>query len=396
MRSVFLLFFFTCFLSYGQTTYTPDAAVRKEVANALWEELKTKTPAIGLTVMERLIKSEELFRLYENLTSKYDMQPYEIGIIVGVVEDICAEISTGNIIRDGNSVENINKMKAYYKTNGIDEDLDNTAKQKKYDELILRAIWLGSINELEKKNSAVAKAMANELLETYSLAAISSVNKDATTVVQAPKAIPIPTKTVNNIDFNSNNLKDVVMITKTSYGLGGVYVSNKVYALFANGECLYEPSKPLETLDVAASKRENPKHWDTWEIKNNVFYLTDSQDGDVSDWKNWFKVRPAKNNFVLNGTFKTSDPFTGGTIINSSIVYFDAQGRFEWKTTKGGIGGWRPVLVNKNSSGTYKIENRTIKLNYGNGTTESLFFGLYPKDDIHFIIGSSHFVPVRK
>lgn len=396
MRNALMLTFIVSFCSFAQTSYTPDNAVRKEIANTLWEALKAKTPAAGTTMMQYLMTSDEVFQLYENAVGKNGINPYEIGVVAGFVEDVCKEVSSGVSITEAESFENVKKMQTYYKANGIDENMSNLQKQRKYDVLILKTIWVGSVNELELKNSVVAKAMAKELLATSRTGVATGPKLETTASVQTSNETPSPKKTYNTNGTNSNAIKDVVMITTTSYGLGGMYVSNDVYALLTNGESLYEPSEPLETMDINASKRKNPKHWDSWEIKNNVFYIIDGQDGDVSDWETWFKVRPAKKGFRINGTFKTSDPFTGGSIINSSIVYFDALGRFEWKTTKGGLGGWRPVLVNKNSSGTYTIADRTITLNYGNGTSESLFFGLYPKDDAHFIIGSSHFLPVKK
>lgn len=399
MKIITLIFLLIGVSAIAQNEYTPDVSLRKNIANTLWDEVKSKTPQEGAIMIEYFIKSDEVFNLYEGIMKKHRLKPYEIASVAGFVEDVCNEIISGNEASEAESISNVKKMQIQYAKNKIDADLNANEMQKKYDYLILKAIWLGTINELANKNSTVAKEISNQLLKEYQLSNFITSNTSTNTTAETPKSAPKPKetpKTTPKTTSNFNNaVKDVVLITTTSYGMGGMYISNDVYALFANGECLYEPSEPLESMDISKSKKENPKHWDKWQIKNNIFYLTDSQDGKVSDWKNWFQVRPARNGFKINGKFKTSDPFTGASIINSSAVYFDAQGNFAWKTTKGGTGGWKPVLVNTESSGTYKINNRTITLNYNNGTSESFFFGLYPKDDVHFIIGSSHFVPIK-
>lgn len=395
MKIIKLFFFLIYVSSVAQNEYLPDASLRKNIADTLWDEVKSKTPKEALIMVEYFIKSDEVFNLYEGVMKKHKLKPYEIASVAGFVEDVCNEIITGKEASESESIANVKKMQIQYTSNKIDDDLSADEMQKKYDYLILKAIWLGTINELANKNSALAKEISKQILNEYQLSNFKGSTATTNTIAEIPKAVPNPNKIPKeNSNFNYT-VKDVVMITTTSYGLEGMYISNDVYALFANGECLFEPSEPLESLDISKSKKAKPKHWDTWHFKNNIFCLTDGEDGKVSDWKNWFKVRPAKNGFIINGKFKTLDPFTGASIINSSAVYFDKQGNFEWKTTKGGTGGWKPILVNKNSSGTYKINNRTITLNYNNGTSESYFFGLYPKDDKHFIIGSSHFVPVN-
>ena len=122
--------------------------------------------------------------------------------------------------------------------------------QKKYDYLILKAIWLGTINELANKNSPLAKEISKEILNEYQLSNFKGSTATTNTIAEIPKAVPNPNKIPKeNSNFN-HTVKDVVMITTTSYGLEGMYISNDVYALFANGECLYEPSEPLERLDI--------------------------------------------------------------------------------------------------------------------------------------------------
>lgn len=386
-----ILLLLTCIYSYSQVSYVPDVKVRKEITKAVWEKLQLQTPKEYEPSLAFLFKSDQMFQLYENTMKVNGFEPYQISTVAGFVEDVCNEVTTGAVISTQQSIKNVREIQAYFKENPIDFDLTNIQKQKKYDELILKTVWAGSLNEMMNKKSGTAREIAILLL--------NAVNEN--TIPQPKSSVSNPEIDVSSTSEPKKNsvnisIKEVVMITTTSYGLSGMYISNDVYALFANGESLYEPSEPLENFDVTESKNKNPKYWDTWEIKNNILYLKDGIDGKVSDWENWFKVRPATEGFRINGVFKTSDPFTASNIINSSMVYFDGQGRFEWKTTKGGTGGWRPVLVNTDSSGTYSINNRTITLNYGNGTTQSFFFGLYPKDDVHFIIGSSHFRPVSK
>ena len=93
------------------------------------------------------------------------------------------------------------------------------------------------------------------------------------------------------------------------------------------------------------------------------------------------------------GTYTTLDAFGGDRVINASTVSFDTEGRFAWKTIKGGNTPWKPVYSKSASAGTYQIDGYRITLNYNNGQRESFFFGFYPKDNEHFVIGVGHFVP---
>lgn len=83
-------------------------------------------------------------------------------------------------------------------------------------------------------------------------------------------------------------------------------------------------------------------------------------------------------------------------MVNASLVSFDQQGRFAWKTVKGGNTSWKPIYSKSESAGTYSIEDLVITLSYNNGAKESFFLGLYPKDDQHLISGSSHFTPADR
>ncbi|WP_289644260.1 hypothetical protein [Maribacter aestuarii] len=97
----------------------------------------------------------------------------------------------------------------------------------------------------------------------------------------------------------------------------------------------------------------------------------------------------------MQGKFNTIDAFGGSKVINASTVYFDNQGRFAWKTVKGGNTAWKPIFTKSAFAGTYEINAHTIILNYYNGVSEAYFFGLYPKDNMHFVIGANHFVPLK-
>jgi len=255
----------------------------------------------------------------------------------------------------------------------------------------LESLWIVTLAELIKGKNDDAKYLAQELLN-QPIITTEDLEKPSS-ITQKEKKEQSVTIRKETSGSSSPEVSDIILRTVTKYGLNGVYIDNEVSALFTNGELLTNPSEPLDQLNLASSKREHPKKWATWKKKGDVLYVTKAWKNKTYDWKKWFKLRPGKKGMKLPGRYNTLDGFGGATVINASMVAFDAQGRFAWKTIKGGNTVWKPVYSKSNSSGTYEIDGHTIRLKYNDGTTESFFFGLYPKDSEHFVIGSSHFAP---
>lgn len=371
----------------AQLSYAPDVGLRNSIRAEVWNDLKPRTPKPQQALMGLLFINDAIFKEYEKIVKQKGYPTYDLATVQLFFNDVCREISFGKEYTDEETDAHYEAMKSKFEASSMDEALSNKEKQRKYDPLILKAVWVAGLYELTQKGK-VAQDLAEQMLKEAELGTPEDVDETTSTTIPEKKSKPKISST-----HNPASITDVVMITTTSYGLSGVYISNDVYALYANGDSFFEPSEPLETFDIQESKRNNPNHWDRWQIKNNILYLTDSDDGDTRDWKKWFKVRPAKKGMTFNGKFNTSNPFGGAVVMNASTLFMDHQGRFEWNTTKGGATGWKPIFVNSRTSGTYEVDNRTITFKYGNGVSESFFFGLYPKDDVHFIIGANHFVP---
>ena len=356
--------------------------------------------------MGLVFNSNEPFKTYEKAANGRGWEPYQLPTAAAFFKIIGEEVIRGSDYTESEIESVYDAVVLEFQTKGIDKNMDNLSKQQKYDALILKAFWLTSMFELAKKDSPEIQELAKQMLADNSITekgvlvsehtTKSSESKSNSKTIKGPQPETTSSPASRPSASNTAAIEDIILRTVTSYGLNGVYVKNEVNVLYKNGEMLTNPSEPLETLDIAASKRKNPKKWDRWRKKGNIIYVTRSKNGKTYDWKKWFDLRPGNKGFSLNGTFNTLDPFGGSTVINASTVAFTADGKFAWKTIKGGDTDWKAIYSKSSSAGTYRIHMHTITLNYNNGNSESFFFGRYPKDDQHFIIGSSHFVPVEK
>lgn len=386
-----LLILFIVYLQANGQEYQPNEVLRGEIRNEKWNEFKLKTPKKHRLMSGLIFKTNQCFDLYIKVAAKLGYPVNEVATMQTFHNVILKENARGRDYSKADIDKEYLVTQKLFLESSTENSWTSRQLQSKYDRLLLDAIWIAVLNEFSKGHTAETKRLAIELLEKNE---VSQPGED--------QLEPTPNNTdaegsKDKISSSTSNLKvdDIILRTVTNYGLNGVYIDNEVSVLFANGEILTNPVDALDELNTQRSKKKYPKRWNTWEKKNDIIYVTKAWKGKTYDWKKWFKVRPAKNNQRLSGKFNTSDPFGGDRVINASTVSFDSSGRFVWKTIKGGDTSWKPMYSRTNEAGTYIIQDFKITLNYNNGRTESFFFGFYPKDNEHFVIGSSHFVPVR-
>lgn len=370
--------------------YFPDENLRTALRGSVWSKLKPKTPKKQLFLTSLVFNTNQCFDLFEKAAKQRGWPIYSPATIVSFREVVIQEAIIGRDFTENEITEVYEATRSRLKMENTDSALNPKQLQEKYDPLILEALWIGTVSELIKGRNEDAKNIALELLR----------NKAIEPNVVEDKSIKVTSKNQSgkeNIASTASSydksVEDVILRTVTNYGLNGVYIDNEVSILFKNGDVMTNPSKPLGQMNVAASKKEHPKKWATWQKKGEVLYVTKAWKNKTYDWKKWFKLRPGKKGMKLSGSFNTMDAFGGDRVINASTVSFDTQGRFAWKTIKGGNTPWKPVYSKSASAGTYQIDEYAITLRYNNGQTESFFFGLYPKDNEHFVIGVGHFVP---
>ena len=395
-KTIFFILFSYSIQGFTQNSYTPNESLRSQIRKSVWKELKFKTPQKQRFMTGLVFNSNNCFSLYEDAAKKYGWKPYELHTASAFYDIVLNETVSGITFTEKEVREIYEKKKSTYQQRKIDTQLETSQKQEKYDALIINALWVGTVFELSKKKSTEIQNIAASLLKKLETPLLDSVQvADKTSENKTIASVPTGTEPLLKENITAK-VDDVILRTVTKYGLDGVYVANDVSILYSNGDIFTNPSKPLNEVDISNSKKENPKKWRTWRKVGGILRVTDSRKGKTYDWKKWFKVRSGNSNLKLSGKFNTLDGFGGATVINASTVVFDKQGRFAWKTIKGGNTDWKPIFTKSASSGTYSIDGYKIILKYNNGVEEAFFFGLYPKDNLHFIIGSSHFVPAKK
>ena len=404
-----ILTFIPLSLSFGQDGYTPNKLLRQTIRQEVWQELKPQTPQKYQFLMGLIFKGDEYFKSYRKVAHSKGLPPEKLATVETFFTILCEEVVQGKEVADSEVANRYRATQTKFEETQKDYALSDQEKQRKYDPLILKAMWIAQLFDAEKKNKVPIQVLAQNLLDQYTPTKLNpspqtSVRPSSTPTQEAnpskqaestPSTLPSPSSPTSSSSY-THEIEDIILRTVTSYGLSGMYVTNEVNILFKNGDVYTNPSIPLSQLNVAQSKREKPTKWDTWEKRGNIIYVKRSKNGKVYDWKKWFPVRSAANGHRIQGRYACADGFGGAVVINASLVSFDKQGRFAWKTVKGGNTSWKPIYSKSESAGTYSIEGHVITLEYNNGAKESFFFGLYPKDNQHFIIGSSHFTPADR
>lgn len=386
----FLLLLLSTGLLCGQHTYTVDNELRTKIRKETWQELKLETPKENRLGLGVLFLSNGIFKDYQGVAAKYGYNPNDIVTATTFYRVISNEIITSNNYSRKEISTIYKQTQAAIRDSKTSANLSSDQIQKISDRLILETLWLFNLNRLRKPDNAIVKRLAEKKLNDYHMSSTPVAAKEE----KKPKTVnkPLPRPPISN--NAPGDIQEIIMRTKTSYGLSGIYTANDVCILYKNGDIYINPIKPLESFNISDSKNEHPGKWNSWKKKNGVIYVTYSENGKVGEWKKWFDLRPVKKGFTINGKFSTIDPFGGAAVINASTVYFDNKGRFVWDNVKGGSNNMSSVYIKNKYKGTYHISGHTIELNYTNGgTKESYFFSMYPVSKKHFIIGKSHFVP---
>ena len=377
-------------LLYSQHTYTVEKELRTKIRKETWQKLKVETPKENRLSLGLLFLSNGIFNDYIGVAAKYGYQPNDMLTATTFYFVISNEIITSKNYSEKEIATLYEKTKATIRDSKTFADLSSDQIQKISDPLILETLWLYNLIRLRKSDNAPVKRLAEEKLNAYYTSSTPFAEKEEKKPeIEENKSIPPPVISNNA----PGNIQEIIMRTRTSYGLNGVYTANDVCVLYKNGDMYINPIKPLESFNIIDSKNEHPGNWNSWRKRNDAIYVTFSKNGKVGEWKRWFDLRPVKKGFTIKGKFSTIDPFGGAVVINASTVYFDEQGKFVWDNVKGGSNDMSSVYIKSNYKGTYGISGHTIELNYTSGTKESYFFSIYPKSKKHFIIGKSHFVP---
>jgi hypothetical protein len=214
---------------------------------------------------------------------------------------------------------------------------------------------------------------------------------------------------VGKTPSSANNLKpqdisSVIMHLEYESGVGGgIYPVYNPYILFKDGSIYSEPN----TLDLAASRRNDPKKWGVWKMEGGLLKITwnaKPAKDKFSEWKkdSYKNVSPAKKGETLSGSFKTmsggGNTAMGGDvmIVISDTITFNPQGQFTLAKVSGGSTSTVTSYYKGKDAGTYILDGYTIEMKLNSGKTERKFFYFYPDDRRYFGIGSSVYVPRNK
>jgi hypothetical protein len=211
---------------------------------------------------------------------------------------------------------------------------------------------------------------------------------------------------VGQISVSANTLKpqdisSVIMHLEYESGVGGgIYPVYNPYILFKDGTIYDEPN----TLDLAASKRNDPKKWGVWKLEAGLLKITwnaKPAKDRFSEWKkdSYKNVSPAKKGETISGSFKTisggGNTAMGGDvmIVMSNTITFNSRGQFTLAKVSGGSTSTVSSYYKGKDAGTYILDGYTIELKLNSGKIERKFFYFYPDDRKYFGIGSSVYVP---
>ena len=339
----FMLFFALLTLSFAQDGYTPDELLRQRIRQELWQELKPQTPKKYQFLMGLIFKGDEYFKSYQNLARSKGLPPEQLATVETFFTVLCEEVVQGKEASDSEVSKRYQAVRAEFEQTQKDYSLSDREKQRKYDPLILKAMWVAQLFEAEKRNKASIQVLAQNLLDGHRNREVDepaspSPSQTAEVLpskrVDSPQPTPAPLPTTPTSSY-THEIEDIIMRTVTSYGLSGMYVTNEVNILFKNGDVFTNPAVPLNQLNIAQSKKEKPNKWDTWEKRGNIIYVKRSKNGKVYDWKKWFPVRSAAQGYRIQGRYACADGFGGAVVVNASLVSFDGQGRFRMEDCQG-------------------------------------------------------------
>lgn len=204
-----------------------------------------------------------------------------------------------------------------------------------------------------------------------------------------------------------SEIEGLYFVTHYGYGVGGgVTIRFDPYLLLKNGDAFNDLRVPPQDLDVAASKREDPDSWGTWQREGSeyVFYFPDDKDGEERiEEDGVYPAIPADDGETLTGTWRSlgggGNTALGGQALvwAAKAITFSRDGRFELEISGGGsneaAGVGVTALSRRASMGTYHLSGHVAELRYDDGRVERSNFYFFPdhgqKDLDTFVLGGS-------
>ncbi len=211
-----------------------------------------------------------------------------------------------------------------------------------------------------------------------------------------------------NRGIAAGDIDGVYLERNTGFGVGGMVVIRFDPVLLLKDGWAYDgwTVTPAD-LDVALSRKNEPKAWRRYERRGDQIRIQNSK-GVWSDFERWNRVLPASPGDRIVGKFTHlgggGNIATGGsTMIAAFSAYtFARDGTFTSESAVGASGGNEatdprgpPGVVTtsqRSSQGSYVLDGYTLELRYGNGRIirrAFLWFDDKEKDSI-FIDGTAY------
>jgi hypothetical protein len=138
-------------------------------------------------------------------------------------------------------------------------------------------------------------------------------------------------------------------------------------------------------------------------MKGEAMVVTWTGRNTTEKWvKNWFWATPATNNELIEGTFMTAADRINDNIRNdesnaSKYISFNNKGQFTIAGTvsNGNVTVSPSDFTNRNSAGTYTLNDFSVELHFNNGTVIRRSFYYYLQGKTHFGIANQVYVPKR-
>ncbi len=221
------------------------------------------------------------------------------------------------------------------------------------------------------------------------------------------------------------------------YTIGGLQLYEKSYLLLQDGSAYEDLRCPPDELDVAASRRFEPKAWGRWRKSGDKYELQfPGDDGRPGDWSVPSMATmglPGVKGQRLDGRFENASSYSvigGPSSVSFSGIRFTRDGRFETDflnmigmtsgfgdeqiTTQSvaddegassavagpNFGGGSTSRTNNpkaNRMGRYEIDGYTLLLRYDNGKVERLpFYFLYEDRSAIWFRGAAYSLPRKE
>lgn len=393
--------------------YEPDPDLRSAIAKTTRTELLAKTPRKYRFSMRVGLAGNTPFRDYERLAKSNGYPPYDDCSVATLVEVTSWQVATGDAASPEAVAALVKRCQAAQATLLGAKPLEQSIG----DGEIVHAMWLRNMDFMvrampDRTLAEAARTAATQRFEALRGAldgwhltrrgfeAVTHVRSESTAgrdnetrtpsaPTSAPSAPPSapPLAPVGGRAADASRL---VLRTVTRYGLSGVYVTNATYQLFDDGSIMSAPRDDPATVDLATLRRSRAKDFGRWRARGRELAVTWPGKSPAT-WKTWFTLRPASAGQTLAGRFQAVDGFGGSEVINFDTIALTRDGRYAWKTTKGGTTSWLPAYSHSRHAGRYQLDGHGIRLRSNEGNEQRHLFAFYPRDNAHFVIGAAHF-----